>query len=360
MSFSGNIRNTKEYIKLPLLHNHWYVAGFTEEFSREPKARTLLERSVLFYRTESGALTALQNRCLHRSFPLSESKLDGDDIVCGYHGIRYNPEGEIVDIPCQTTCPKRKLRKYPVKEIGPLVFIWMGEGEADMSTLPDLPFFDEPGFVTVKGYHPLNGNYLFMQENLNDLTHFSYLHRNSFGFDDSFFEVEPEVTETEEGIWCNRRETRWDLATRMLGPVHQERLKGKSVERWDGGMTTSPGVFKGLAHTFVGKEGDADHEVLSSFIMHYLTPETATTSHYFWSASMDFIPQEAAEMAKAGIDIAFHEDLVAVELMQNLMESDKSEFSDMNIGGDKTSVLVRRKFLEWAKEEYGEELGTAE
>lgn len=113
------IRDTKTYIDLPLLLEHWYVAGLTEEFGRDLLGRTLLEKSIVFYRTEAGELIALQNRCLHRSFPLSESKLVGDNIVCGYHGIEYSPQGDIKNVPCQTQCPKGKLRKYPTKELGP-------------------------------------------------------------------------------------------------------------------------------------------------------------------------------------------------------------------------------------------------
>ncbi|ATW05444.1 hypothetical protein CHN51_08230 [Sphingorhabdus sp. YGSMI21] len=61
-----------------------------DEFGRQPQARTLLEKSILFYRTESGELVALQNRCLHRAYPLSEGKLEGDNLVCGYHGALWS------------------------------------------------------------------------------------------------------------------------------------------------------------------------------------------------------------------------------------------------------------------------------
>ena len=66
------------YIRLPFVYSSLYVAGFGEEFDRAHKARTLLEKSVVFYRTESGELTSLQNRCLHRPFPLSKGYLEGD------------------------------------------------------------------------------------------------------------------------------------------------------------------------------------------------------------------------------------------------------------------------------------------
>ena len=126
MSYKEQIKTVKDYVQLPFVYDHWYVAGFKSEFDRNPKAKTLLERSVVFYRSQAGELLAFQNRCLHRSFPLSESKLDGDELVCGYHGIRYDTQGAITRIPCQAQIAERKLRKYPVKEYGDFVFIWMG------------------------------------------------------------------------------------------------------------------------------------------------------------------------------------------------------------------------------------------
>lgn len=171
--FSDQIRHIQRFVRLPLVYNHWYVAGLSEEFGRWPKARTLLDRSIVFFRTEAGELTAFQNRCLHRSFPLSEGYLEGDHLVCGYHGIRYAPNGAVVRVPSQPKCPNRKLQKYPVKEQGPFAFIWMGEDDhPDMETaFPDLPFLASPSFRTVHGATELSCSYLLMMENLTDLTH---------------------------------------------------------------------------------------------------------------------------------------------------------------------------------------------
>ena len=64
MNYQEKIRSVKDYIRLPLCYNHWFVAGLKEEFDQKPPAKTLLERSIVFYRTEAGELVAMQNRCL--------------------------------------------------------------------------------------------------------------------------------------------------------------------------------------------------------------------------------------------------------------------------------------------------------
>lgn len=80
----------------PLIKNAWYVAGLASEFSRTPMCRTILEQEILFYRTEGGSAVALQNRCAHRGFPLNRGALNGDCVVCGYHGMAYGPDGDCV------------------------------------------------------------------------------------------------------------------------------------------------------------------------------------------------------------------------------------------------------------------------
>lgn len=302
-SYTSSIKNVADYVRLPLLYNHWYVAGLCEDFDREPKARTLLERSIVFYRTTDGTLVAAQNRCLHRSFPLSESYLEGDELVCGYHGIRYDPTGTIVRIPSQKKCPDRKLRTYPVVEQGPLVFIWMGDEDApDMSTLPDFPFLADEEQLTLHGAHHLEASYLLMQENLNDLTHFSYLHHNSAGFDDSFLELPTTVEETPDGVACYRVERNPERIKVFLPPDVQARIGDLALEQWDGGLALSPGVFKGDAPIKLGDPDSDDVEVFQRYIMHYITPETATTCHYWWTYTDDFtpnIPEVKAAMTPA-------------------------------------------------------------
>jgi Rieske [2Fe-2S] domain len=63
------------------------------EFDRALRKHKILDRNLVLFRTTGGQAIALNDRCAHRSYPLSASKLDGDTIVCGYHGLRYNAAG---------------------------------------------------------------------------------------------------------------------------------------------------------------------------------------------------------------------------------------------------------------------------
>ncbi|MEM7704510.1 MAG: aromatic ring-hydroxylating dioxygenase subunit alpha [Pseudomonadota bacterium] len=356
MDYADHIKSVKSYIRLPLVYNHWYVAGLAEEFTREPRAKTLLERSIVFYRTEAGEPVAFQNRCLHRSFPLAKGYLEGDNLVCRYHGLRYAPDGSIARIPCQEKTSKRRLHKYPLREMGPFVFIWMGDPEQpDESTLPDLPFLSDPGFRTVFDSADYQGSYMLMQENLNDLTHFAYLHKDTFYFGDFFFELPTEVKKVDGRVWCNRI----DKDPRSIGilpPDIQERIKDRPVERWDGGMFVSPGVFKGYAPIYVGEPDAPDREVFKQHIMHYLTPETRSSTHYWWSMSNDFALDNEAYYAglKSHLAEGFAEDRWACNHMQTLLDNDHIDYNEMKIAGDQAGLLFRRVMLDWVQQEYSE------
>ena len=98
------------------LRNCWYVAAWDHELiDGKLLRRVLLEDPVLLYRGESGKLVALNDRCPHRGALLSQGRMEGDDIRCMYHGIKYDAGGKCVQIPGQDMIPpKLKVRSYPV------------------------------------------------------------------------------------------------------------------------------------------------------------------------------------------------------------------------------------------------------
>ena len=65
----------------------------------------------------------------------------------------------MTDVPCQDVCPQVKLRTYPLFEVGPLVWIWMGDpGRIDWSRLPETPWMiPENGWELAAGSHPSTG-----------------------------------------------------------------------------------------------------------------------------------------------------------------------------------------------------------
>lgn len=83
----------------PLIRNDWYVAALSKDVGRVPIRRTLLDQEIVLYRGRNGQPIALQNRCAHRSYPLHLGELNGDCIVCGYHGFEYGADGRCAYVP---------------------------------------------------------------------------------------------------------------------------------------------------------------------------------------------------------------------------------------------------------------------
>ncbi len=351
------ISSIQEYIRTPLLYNHWYCAGTVDEFTREPMARTLLERSIVFFRTEAGELRAFQNRCLHRSYPLSEGMLDGDSLICSYHGVCYNADGAVERIPSQANAPvpKRQLKRYPLEERGQFVFIWMGDGEPDHSRFPDLPQFGNAEYRLIHGFFEIEGSYLFMLENLYDLTHFVFLHRRTFKIPDSFFDNRPIVTETADGlVCCTNPEDKREAILKPFPAAVRDELEGVALTQRDDSIALAPGVVR--AEIYVMQDGETeptDHSV-RMYMTHLMTPVSKDRTLYWWTSAVNRGLDDDTHFAKITevTTIAFTEDVVAVEHMQRLLDEDTTGFTEMSIAGDKAGTLFRRVIARWANEEY--------
>lgn len=98
----------------PLVRNCWYVCARRAEIGRAPLARRLLDVDVVMYRTQGGQPVAMRNRCPHRAFPLSRGKLAGDRLVCGYHGMAFEPSGLRASAPaCPPSPMSRRMSAWP-------------------------------------------------------------------------------------------------------------------------------------------------------------------------------------------------------------------------------------------------------
>jgi len=85
----------------------------------------------------------MEDRCIHRAYPLSAGRREGDRVVCGYHGFTYDFDGCLVDVPSQENVPPgARVRTYPVHEQSPFVWMWLGDpGAAALRPPPRLPWY---------------------------------------------------------------------------------------------------------------------------------------------------------------------------------------------------------------------------
>ena len=107
--------------------DRWWVAALSSELTDKPIARTLLGHPVVLFRLPSGEVGALEDRCCHKSLPLSCGSLEARGLRCGYHGLLFDRGGACVEIPGQDRIPaKACVSSYPVQEQDAIVWIWIG------------------------------------------------------------------------------------------------------------------------------------------------------------------------------------------------------------------------------------------
>src|SRR5580658_10750511 len=65
----------------------WYPVAFSHEVKDKPFAAKLLDERLVIFRV-NGQVTVARDLCLHRGAPLSAGWIEGNEIVCAYHGFR--------------------------------------------------------------------------------------------------------------------------------------------------------------------------------------------------------------------------------------------------------------------------------
>src|SRR5216684_597579 len=161
--------------------NAWYAAAWDVDIKQALFPRTICGKHVVMYRQGNGEVTALEDACWHRLVPLSKGRLEGDSVVCGYHGLKYNSSGRCTFMPSQETInPSACVRAYPVVERHRFVWLWMGDpAMADPALVPDMHWNDDPAWAGDGKTIHVKCDYRLVVDNLMDLTHETFVHGGS-------------------------------------------------------------------------------------------------------------------------------------------------------------------------------------
>ena len=163
--------------------NAWYAAAYDVEVGRALFPRTVCQQKLVLYRQTDGRVAALEDACWHRLLPLSMGRLEGDEVVCGYHGLVFNAEGRCTHMPSQETLnPSACVRRFPVAEKHRFIWVWPGDPAlADESLIPDLHWNHDPAWAGDGKMIRVKCDYRLVIDNLMDLTHETFVHGSSIG-----------------------------------------------------------------------------------------------------------------------------------------------------------------------------------
>jgi len=322
----------------------WYAVAWRHEIGKgEVIARTVCDRRVALWRKSDGAAVALEDACWHRLMPLSHGRLDGDNLVCRYHGLAFDGAGRCTRMPSQEKLnPKACVRAYPVLEKHRLLWLWPGDAAAaDPALVPDWHWNDDPAWEGDGETLRLDCDYRLVIDNLMDLTHETYVHATSIGH--SAIAHTPAQTKHDERSVTVER---W-MPDIDAPPFWRTQLgRPGNVDRWQIIRFEPPCTIVldvGVALAGTGALQGERSQGVNLRVLNTITPSTGATSMYFWSLVRNYRlgdPALTAQQRQANARI-FEEDRAVLEAQQQAIAARPEQaLHDLNI--DAGSLWARR------------------
>lgn len=174
----------------PFLRDFWYLAASGRDV---PAGRTfavrVLDTPLLLGRTADGRVFALRDICPHRGIPLRYGTFDGREVMCGYHGWRFDAAGRCTAIPSLAPGQHVNLHRigcgaYPCREVQGNLWVWFGRDDAageetaiaDVPTVPDMG--DAAPKITIRDTFPCDADNAAY--GLMDPTHAAFVHTSAW------------------------------------------------------------------------------------------------------------------------------------------------------------------------------------
>jgi len=353
-----NIANeTRERI---FVENTWYAAAWEWEVTEADNklARTICEVPLVIYRKEDGGYAALDNRCCHRGAPLALGRIEGNCLRCLYHGLLFNDQGEVIQIPGQDTVASSfRVRSYAIAAKGGMIWVWMGDAaqanEADIHDFAPLSDSQWRGFDRGDYLH-YDANWLLIVDNLSDFSHVAFVHANTLGGSEAYaYDTRIEgLNKLDNGFEVDR----WH---RNAGPppFHQKIIPssehGVNLDRLNRMAMYLPGVFLMETHFSPVGENAAQGSHRQYRNCQFMTPETRNSTHFFWDylheAKYSDQPGIAASLKESLLE-GFMEDKIYIEAQQKLLEQ-SPDFVPRSFSADEAFQHFRNLWRQRLKEE---------
>ncbi|HSS23843.1 MAG TPA: aromatic ring-hydroxylating dioxygenase subunit alpha, partial [Mycobacterium sp.] len=275
--------------------------------------------------------------------------LDGDRVVCGYHGFSYEPDGCLAYVPSQENVPPgARVRTYPVYEQSPFVWVWPGEPRAAaLRPPPRVPWYgDGAGWASTTELLRVEANYLLLHEHYLDLTDVFVMHPEVVPPDIDVLPQLDEVEVSERSVSYFR-----ELPSSRLAPWEAE-ITGLPVDtagiRHEEGTFVSPALH--VQHYVIAPEHGKGHELLR---IQGFTPESPTATHVFLQMARSFASDNGrvAEFLRT----FFHEwamrDAKVLEQIQRRLGEPGEARRDINVKADRAAIRARRIAAEMVDDE---------
>jgi phenylpropionate dioxygenase-like ring-hydroxylating dioxygenase large terminal subunit len=182
------------------LRDYWHPVAFARDVTTLPQRARLLDERLVLFRTETGRIACFRDLCVHRGTPLSLGWVEGETIVCAYHGWTYAAEdGRCVRIPsvdeARSIPAKARVTAYAVSERYGLVWVCLDEPRAPIAAFPE--YGDHAYRTFIVETEDWASSAARLIENFVDTAHFAWVHPGLLGHRDK--PRVPPITIREDG-----------------------------------------------------------------------------------------------------------------------------------------------------------------
>ena len=319
------------------LRNCWYAAAWDDEVAEIPLARTVLGEPVVLWRSADGRPAALEDRCCHRGLPLSMGRPVGETLQCGYHGLRFDTAGRCVAVPGQSAIPPgARVRAFPLVERHGWVWIWMGDAAAaDPSLVPDWWWMDHPGWRPVRVARPsMSRRATCCSTTICSTSRMSPMCTRAR----SARQRSPTSRSRPGAARIRPHVADGGRFPGAAALCRDGRFDG-NVDRWQVAVSTLPAyntVHAGCAPPGAGGADAPQGAKVEFFNLNAMTPETETTTHYFYAHARSFALDDRAVDESFRVDFrrVFGEDISILGAQQaNIARRPGAASIDINVDG---------------------------
>ncbi len=249
--------------------NYWYLVGKSSDLAPESlKKITLLGQPLVLWRSQSGKLSALVDRCSHRSVPLSKGRVINELIECPYHGQTFKASGECHQIPGilqYQPGEQHKVKSYPIREQQELIWVYASsENNDEVLTFPyKISYKGVSGYLSDSIEWEYEGHFLDGLENSADTIHTNFVHHGLFYAEDSRAPIDIELVNYTnnnahgiEAIYHGEKASRGIVAKLLFGKAkddqdlfHRERYIAPCIHQVEYKFGNTGHIFADVIYT---------------------------------------------------------------------------------------------------------------
>lgn len=266
-----------------MLKNAWYAVATCESIQDTPQKVSVHGEAILLYRDNHGTVSAMDAYCPHRGCDLSLGRVDGDGLVCPYHGWRFSTDGRCIHIPANRAgfpIPDfYRVKTYPVQDAVGLIWVYTNP-DLPQEEVPSLLVFPELTNEQFRGipFHvQWSAHFSRVVESVLDISHLPFVHPETTG---------EEVLPIVNGPECHVTQDRLVIypspfaSSHPMDPVPEDWVDANSNRRTE--------IEMWLPNHWMIRTPVGDSDWMCTYLT--FTPVGEDMTHIYGSALRDFEP----------------------------------------------------------------------